>query len=70
VVLLQDQTKLPKRDINLVLTREENIAKSDLIIVAGDNLFSEPLVERTEVDHRSLMRAAADLYAEDRARRL
>jgi len=32
-------------DINLVLTREENIAKSDLIIVAGDNLFSEPLVD-------------------------
>ena len=32
-------------DINLVLTREENMAKSDLIIVAGDNLFSEPLVD-------------------------
>jgi|ERR1051325_6812115 glucose-1-phosphate thymidylyltransferase len=32
-------------DINLVLTREEDLAKSDLIIVAGDNLFSEPLVD-------------------------
>ena len=32
-------------DINLVLTREENMAQSDLIIVAGDNLFSEPLVD-------------------------
>ena len=30
-------------DINLVLMREELV--SDLIIVAGDNLFSEPLVE-------------------------
>jgi len=32
-------------DINLVLMREENVAKNDLIIVAGDNLFSEPLVD-------------------------
>ncbi len=31
-------------DINLVVTREE-LTKSDLIIVAGDNLFSEPLVD-------------------------
>jgi glucose-1-phosphate thymidylyltransferase len=30
-------------DINLVLIRE-NLAESDLIVVAGDNLFSEPLV--------------------------
>src|SRR6476646_9761474 len=29
-------------DINLVITREE-LADKDLIIVAGDNLFSEPL---------------------------
>jgi glucose-1-phosphate thymidylyltransferase len=29
-------------DINLVVTRE-NLAASDLIVVAGDNLFSEPL---------------------------
>lgn len=29
-------------DINLVLTRE-NLAGTDLLIVAGDNLFSEPL---------------------------
>lgn len=32
-------------DINLVLMREEAAAKNDLIIVAGDNLFSEPLVD-------------------------
>lgn len=32
-------------DINLVLMREEELAESDLIIVAGDNLFSEPLVD-------------------------
>lgn len=32
-------------DINLVLTREEKVARNDLIIVAGDNLFSEPLVD-------------------------
>ena len=31
-------------DINLVLTRE-SIASSDLIIVAGDNLFSAPLTD-------------------------
>jgi glucose-1-phosphate thymidylyltransferase len=32
-------------DINLALTREEKLAKSDLIIVGGDNLFSDPLVD-------------------------
>src|SRR5262249_11354310 len=31
-------------DINLVLTRE-NVPGSDLIVVAGDNLFSEPLTQ-------------------------
>jgi glucose-1-phosphate thymidylyltransferase len=31
-------------DINLVLSRE-NLATDDLIVVAGDNLFSEPLTE-------------------------
>ncbi|MFN2508165.1 MAG: nucleotidyltransferase family protein [Chthoniobacterales bacterium] len=31
-------------DINLVLLRE-NLARDDLIVVAGDNLFSEPLTE-------------------------
>ncbi len=31
-------------DINLVLTREQ-LATQDLIIVAGDNLFSEPLTD-------------------------
>jgi glucose-1-phosphate thymidylyltransferase len=29
-------------DINLVLTRED-LAKDDLLVIAGDNLFSEPL---------------------------
>jgi len=31
-------------DVNLVLVRE-NLANDDLIIVAGDNLFSEPLTD-------------------------
>lgn len=31
-------------DINLVLMRED-LSKSDLIVVAGDNLFSEPLTD-------------------------
>ena len=30
-------------DINLVLTRESHLPNSDLLIVAGDNLFREPL---------------------------
>jgi glucose-1-phosphate thymidylyltransferase len=30
-------------DINLVLTREDEVSQSDLIVVAGDNLFSEAL---------------------------
>lgn len=30
-------------DINLVLTRVPEIARDDLVVVAGDNLFSEPL---------------------------
>jgi len=32
-------------DINLVLMREEHLAANDLIVVGGDNLFSEPLVD-------------------------
>jgi glucose-1-phosphate thymidylyltransferase len=32
-------------DINLALMREEGLAKGDLFIVAGDNLFSEPLLD-------------------------
>lgn len=32
-------------DINLVLMRENHLAMSDLIIVAGDNLFSESLLD-------------------------
>ena len=34
-------------DINLVLTRE-NLGDRDLIIIAGDNLFSEPLIKFIE----------------------
>lgn len=32
-------------DINLVLMREDDLAQNDLIIVGGDNLFSEPLLD-------------------------
>jgi glucose-1-phosphate thymidylyltransferase len=40
-----DQDKLGAiGDINLVVARE-NLAASDLIVVAGDNLFSEPLAD-------------------------
>jgi len=39
-------------DINLVLGRE-NLAKDDLIVVAGDNLFSEPLTEFAAATHGS-----------------
>jgi glucose-1-phosphate thymidylyltransferase len=30
-------------DINFVLTREEGLARDDLLVIAGDNLFDEPL---------------------------
>src|SRR2546423_5080274 len=40
-------------DINLVLMREENLAASDLIIVAGGNLFCEPLVGFAENSKKS-----------------
>lgn len=40
-------------DINLVLTRE-NVASSDLIVVAGDNLFSEPLTDFVEASRGSV----------------
>lgn len=39
-------------DINLVLTRE-NLTESDLLIVAGDNLFSEPLTKFVDFAKRS-----------------
>jgi len=32
----------------LVLTREDDLKKSDLIVIAGDNLFSEPLTDFVE----------------------
>jgi glucose-1-phosphate thymidylyltransferase len=39
-------------DINLVLSRE-NLANDDLVVVAGDNLFSEPLTEFARSAHGS-----------------
>jgi glucose-1-phosphate thymidylyltransferase len=39
-------------DVNLVLVRED-LAQDDLIIVAGDNLFSEPLAEFAAAAHGS-----------------
>ena len=48
-----DQDKLGAiGDINLVIARE-NLAQSDLIVVAGDNLFSEPLAEFAELAKKS-----------------
>jgi len=35
-------------DINLVLTREDDLKKSDLLVVAGDNLFNSPLAKFVE----------------------
>jgi glucose-1-phosphate thymidylyltransferase len=35
-------------DINFVLTREDSLAGDDLIVIAGDNLFDEPLTEFVE----------------------
>jgi glucose-1-phosphate thymidylyltransferase len=46
-------------DIKLVLTREEDVAKNDLIIVAGDNLFSEPLTGFVETAKKSEATVAA-----------
>jgi len=40
-------------DINLVLTRESDILHSGLIVVAGDNLFSEPLTGFAELAKKS-----------------
>lgn len=40
-------------DINLVLTREDGVAQNDLIVIAGDNLFSEPLTDFAEVARHS-----------------
>ena len=46
-------------DINLVLTRE-NLFEDDLIIIAGDNLFSEPLTKF--VDYATPAKAAVGVY--------
>ena len=40
-------------DINVVLTREDAVKSDDLIVVAGDNLFSEPLTRFAEVAKES-----------------
>ena len=40
-------------DINLALTREGDILQSGLIVVAGDNLFSEPLTGFVEFAKKS-----------------
>lgn len=47
-------------DINLVLTREPDILQSGLIVVAGDNLFSEPLTGFAERANKS--EAAVAVY--------
>src|SRR5437899_105757 len=39
-------------DINLVLTRE-NLAADDLLVIAGDNLFQQPLGDFVETAKRS-----------------
>ena len=47
-------------DINLVLTREPEVTKEDLLVVAGDNLFSEPL--NAFVDFARKTEATVALY--------
>src|SRR5580704_17354374 len=47
-------------DINLVLTREDELNKSDLLVIAGDNLFSEPLIDFVECAKQS--EAAVAVY--------
>lgn len=47
-------------DINLVLTRESEVLQSGLIVVAGDNLFSEPLTGFAECANNS--EAAVAVY--------
>ena len=44
-------------DINLVLTRE-NLANDDLIVIAGDNLFEQPLSEFANAAKQSLATVA------------
>ena len=47
-------------DINLVLTRETDVLKSGLIVIAGDNLFSEPLTGF--VEHAKNSEATVAVY--------
>jgi glucose-1-phosphate thymidylyltransferase len=44
-------------DINLVLTRE-NLANDDLIVIAGDNLFEQPLSDFVKAAKKSLATVA------------
>ena len=44
-------------DINLVLTRE-NLANEDLLVIAGDNLFEQPLTEFVNAAKNSLATVA------------
>src|SRR5437867_874191 len=44
-------------DINLVLTRE-NLANDDLLVIAGDNLFEQPLTEFVNAAKKSLANVA------------
>jgi glucose-1-phosphate thymidylyltransferase len=44
-------------DINLVLTRE-NLADDDLLVIAGDNLFEQPLTEFVNAAKKSLATVA------------
>jgi len=44
-------------DINLVLTRE-NLANDDLLVIAGDNLFEQPLTEFVNTAKKSLATVA------------
>jgi glucose-1-phosphate thymidylyltransferase len=46
-------------DINLVLTRE-NLANEDLLVIAGDNLFEQPMVEFVSAARKSV--AAVAVY--------
>jgi glucose-1-phosphate thymidylyltransferase len=47
-------------DINLVLTREDDLKKNNLMVIAGDNLFSEPLTDFVECAQQS--EAAVAVY--------
>ena len=45
-------------DINLVLTREDSAAGDDLLVIAGDNLFEQPLKEFANTAKKSFATVA------------